>query len=65
MKNGSYVKTVKRRRESGIAHDDDDPSQQISLSIAEVWQVEITVSISFIPSTANVFRRNRETTLPS
>ena len=31
---------------SGVAHDDDDPSQQISLSIGEVWKVEVTASIS-------------------
>ena len=60
----TYVGIVKRRRGSGVTHDD-DPSQQISLSIAEVWQVEITVPIPFIPPTANVFQRNRETTLPS
>jgi len=48
-----------------VAGDDDDSSQQISLSIAEVWQVEIPVPILLLPSTTNVLRRNLKTTLPS
>ena len=48
-----------------VADDDDDSSQQIRLSIAEMWQLEIPVPIFLPPSTTNVFRRNLETTLPS
>ena len=48
-----------------VADDDDDSSQQISLSIAGVWQVEISVPIFLLPSTTNVLRRNLETALPS
>ena len=54
--------TVKAPEFSGAAQDDDDPSQQISLSVAKVWQVETTVSIS-LSSTTNVFQRDCQTTL--
>jgi len=46
---------------SGVAHDDDGPSQQISSSIAELWQVE---PISLFPSATNVLRSDREASSP-